>query len=297
MKNLYPDIDKNNNHDNSSNRNSNSVARTIYSNITIANATEIMEQQREKLRSETPRIPRFVEMNSVFEGIENEEHPPPASITDWGPDEPLVVLFSALSSRTRGTDFAKESRRLKDLIQEMGGPARAMFGETIDDSNSNSNSNNDKKKNVRIVIETHRFSDYTLEKQIQMASRTAVFITFCGGGAITASFLPKGAAVQVYYNELGGIENNKDTSLPARLDWDFFNNLAYLHVNWIPSKFSKTRYAAAAAAGNNDNADNGDDYDYDYDYADNKDANADIILKHLRRIYREREKFYERKTN
>lgn len=49
--------------------------------------------------------------------------------------------------------------------------------------------------------------------------------------------------------------------------------------------------AAAAIADNTDTADNGDDC------ADGKDANADVTPRRLRRIYRERETFYERKTN
>jgi hypothetical protein len=32
-------------------------------------------------------------------------------------------------------------------------------------------------------------------------------VTYCGGGAITASFLPRGGSVIIYYKEKGGIES------------------------------------------------------------------------------------------
>eukprot|EP00536_Pseudo-nitzschia_multiseries_P016128 jgi/Psemu1/292380/fgenesh1_pg.1023_\ len=112
---------------------------------------------------------------------------PPSSIHDWAEDEPLVVLFSALSSRTRGSDMVGPANDLRDAIAKRGGPGRAVMGESYDPSN-----NNPADANLRVVVETHRFSDYTLEEQIAMASRTAVYVTYSGGGAVTAAFLPQG---------------------------------------------------------------------------------------------------------
>mmetsp|Transcript_22952 Transcript_22952/g.49994 ORF Transcript_22952/g.49994 Transcript_22952/m.49994 type:complete len:203 (+) Transcript_22952:1267-1875(+) len=61
-----------------------------------------------------------------------------------------------------------------------------------------------------IVVETHEFSDCTLEPRIQMASRTAVFVTICGGGAILSSFLPGGGCRQ------GRTGRSSSTTLPIR---------------------------------------------------------------------------------
>ena len=69
---------------------------------------------------------------------------------------------------------------------------------------------------------------------MEIASQTSIFITGCGGGAVTATFLPKGASVILYYVEDGGVRNNKNTGTPARLDWDLFNNFGYLKVHWLP---------------------------------------------------------------
>jgi len=116
-------------------------------------------------------------------------------------------------------------------------------------------------QNNQIDVQVHKFSDYTLEEQVTMAANAAVYVTSAGGGAITASFLPRGASLHILYNERGGVENNRNTRLPARLDWDFFNNQSYLRVHWIPS-------------GARQKAD--------------KDAAVDLILYEVQRIYQER---------
>lgn len=86
-----------------------------------------------------------------------------------------------------------------------------------------------------VTIESVVFSEVSLEEQLQIASQASILISACGGGAVTSMFLPKGSSVVLYYVEDGGMTNNKRTMLPARLDWDLFNNLAYLKVHWLPS--------------------------------------------------------------
>ncbi|OEU07228.1 hypothetical protein FRACYDRAFT_265018 [Fragilariopsis cylindrus CCMP1102] len=144
----------------------------------------------------------------------------PNKITDLQPNEPLLVIFSAYSSETRGIGFKREAEHLRNTINL--DDTRKFYGLPSEGE-------------MNIVVETHKLSQLSLEEQIILASKTAVFITYCGGGAITASFLPKGSSVIIYYREKGGAESNRHTGLPARLDWDFFNNLGYLHVNWIPA--------------------------------------------------------------
>jgi hypothetical protein len=34
-------------------------------------------------------------------------------------------------------------------------------------------------------------------------------VTVCGGGAVTATFLPLGSSVVLYYVENGGVQNNR----------------------------------------------------------------------------------------
>lgn len=77
--------------------------------------------------------------------------------------------------------------------------------------------------------------DLSLKEQVQLATETSVFISACGGAAVTATFLPKGATAVIFFSETGGQKHNAATGLPARLDWDLFNHLAYLHVHWMPT--------------------------------------------------------------
>ena len=63
----------------------------------------------------------------------------------------------------------------------------------------------------------------TLNDQIELVAGASIFITMCGGGAVTAMFLPKGATLLVYFGSV-----NPYDKIPARLDWDLLNNIGYL---------------------------------------------------------------------
>jgi hypothetical protein len=84
-----------------------------------------------------------------------------------------------------------------------------------------------------VAVESYSFQDLSVREQVEIASRTSVFVTACGGAAVTASFLPAGGAVVLYYSETGGYKNNLNTKLPALLDWDVFNAMSYLRVHWM----------------------------------------------------------------
>jgi hypothetical protein len=88
-------------------------------------------------------------------------------------------------------------------------------------------------------VEAYVFKDLSLQEQMQVAIQSSVFITLCGGGAVTGMFLPRGASVILYYDARGGAENNHLTGLPARLDWDLFNAMTHLRVHWLPKNTAK----------------------------------------------------------
>ena len=75
-----------------------------------------------------------------------------------------------------------------------------------------------------------------VQEQIELASTTQIFVSVCGGGAMTATFLPRGATLILYYDETGGYDFATHAQLgsPAFLDWDLLNNMAYLRVHWLP---------------------------------------------------------------
>ena len=83
------------------------------------------------------------------------------------------------------------------------------------------------KGNVEIIQKT--MSDLSLVQQAELVSSTAIFVTVCGGGAVSATFLPKGASLFVFFHDEEG-KNGR----PVRLDWDYLNHLGYVRTHWIP---------------------------------------------------------------
>ena len=50
----------------------------------------------------------------------------------------------------------------------------------------------------------------------------------CGGGAVSTTFLPKGAALFLFFHD----EEHKRR--PVWLDWNYFDNIGYVRTHWIP---------------------------------------------------------------
>ena len=100
---------------------------------------------------------------------------------------------------------------------------------------------------VSLEVQNVTLKDLSLPEQMRVALESAVFVTVCGGGAVTATFLPPGSTLIVYYPEDGGFDfwnYNYTYNLPqynyqrqpARLDWDLLSNAAHLKVHWLPLK-------------------------------------------------------------
>eukprot|EP00539_Tryblionella_compressa_P017588 CAMPEP_0178850864 /NCGR_PEP_ID=MMETSP0746-20121128/20784_1 /TAXON_ID=913974 /ORGANISM="Nitzschia punctata, Strain CCMP561" /LENGTH=545 /DNA_ID=CAMNT_0020516327 /DNA_START=35 /DNA_END=1673 /DNA_ORIENTATION=+ len=127
--------------------------------------------------------------------------------TEYQQKPPFRIVFSEQSSNIghRNLDFTLQ----KQMIQESFNPSYVM-------------------------VESYVFSRLTLYQQLDIASKTSIFITTCGGGAVTSMFMPRGSSVLMYYLEYGGVVAGRQTGKPARLDWDLFNNMAHLKVHWLP---------------------------------------------------------------
>ena len=95
--------------------------------------------------------------------------------------------------------------------------------------NTNNNNNNDEVLQIRQV----QMHNYSLKEQAHMVQYAAIYVTASGGGAVSATFLPRGSSLILFYSETGGSSNNRPTGTPARLDWDYFNNMAYTRVHWL----------------------------------------------------------------
>jgi len=120
---------------------------------------------------------------------------------------PYKIVFSKFSSKTKG--------RVKG------------FGKQIDILKKNL-------KQEYVQVDSYRMSFFSLREQARYASEAAVFVSCVGGGAVTATFAPRGSSVIMFYESSGGIRNNRDVAEPARLDWDVLNHASHLRVHWLP---------------------------------------------------------------
>ena len=95
---------------------------------------------------------------------------------------------------------------------------------------------------LSVDVETHRLWELSMKQQLQLALTTDIFVTVCGGGSMTATFLPRGASLLVFYNPTGGYDYAQGVRnhQPARLDWDLLNHGAsHLRVHWLPIIFAE----------------------------------------------------------
>ena len=85
-------------------------------------------------------------------------------------------------------------------------------------------------------VENYVFKELSVPDQLNIARQTSIYVTLCGGGAVTAMFLPRGSTVIVYYSEDSGFDTQtgKPTGQPALLDWDLLNSMSHLRVHWLP---------------------------------------------------------------
>ena len=74
----------------------------------------------------------------------------------------------------------------------------------------------------RAIIKRVQLSKLSLTEQVELLSRTAVFISATGGGTVTGTFLPKGASIVLY------------AAKGKPLDWDFWNNYGQVRAHWFP---------------------------------------------------------------
>jgi capsular polysaccharide biosynthesis protein len=144
---------------------------------------------------------------------------------DENDNSPLLVIFSEHSSESRDISMSVQMNSLKKALED-----KTRIGEDMPE----------------IVVEGYQFSKHTIQEQAKLVSNAAVYVTACGGGAATATFLPRGASLLLYYQQGGGFEMNKRTGKPAYLDWDYLNNVGYIRVHWVPDRTREHKVDVAA---------------------------------------------------
>ena len=83
------------------------------------------------------------------------------------------------------------------------------------------------------------------EDQAAVCSRAAVIVSDSGGGAVSAIFLPRGAAVVLLIRTDLDVSTYGKRRKVAPLDWDLWHHLGYVRVRWFdPTGLDKAREAA-----------------------------------------------------
>jgi hypothetical protein len=80
----------------------------------------------------------------------------------------------------------------------------------------------------QIVVESYIMRHLSLQDQLRVASESFFYLSACGGSVMTATFLPRGASLILFF------ANTRFRNLPSLLDYDLLNNLPYIRVHWFP---------------------------------------------------------------
>jgi len=73
----------------------------------------------------------------------------------------------------------------------------------------------------RVEVRSIQLAKLTLAEQVDLISKTAIFISATGGATVTGTFLPKGANVILYQTK------------ERPLDWDWWNNFPQIKAHWF----------------------------------------------------------------
>ena len=88
----------------------------------------------------------------------------------------------------------------------------------------------------QVKIQAVELRSLSLVDQISIILESSVFVSVIGGAASLAMFLRRNTCVILYFNDQDDFVRDMRgvTSMPAMLDWDFWNHASYLRVHWLP---------------------------------------------------------------
>lgn len=135
-------------------------------------------------------------------------------------------------------------RNHQHAIEQPESPTRQPFRITVSTHSSQTPSRNrDFRKQIdqleleippRIaVVQSFVMSELPLNEQIRIATKSSVYISVIGGATVTATFLPNGASLILFVNDIDQFVDDNQEKGPVYMDWDFWNNASYLRVHWM----------------------------------------------------------------
>jgi hypothetical protein len=87
-----------------------------------------------------------------------------------------------------------------------------------------------------LLLKEVSMSQLPLSEQLQLVTETSIFVSVIGGATSTATFLPAGSSIVLFFNDMDDFVDNVKDGRPNMMDWDFWNNASYLRVHWLPIK-------------------------------------------------------------
>jgi len=91
---------------------------------------------------------------------------------------------------------------------------------------------------VRQVV----LSEMSMPDQVRLAAEASVLVTAAGGGASVAHFLPRGASLLLYFVEFPPEKEVDGDYNGWVMDWDTYNNFAYVRSHWLPIRHANATY-------------------------------------------------------
>lgn len=123
------------------------------------------------------------------------------------PGKEIVVLFSSKSSDRIKLDF---SPVVRELERTRGGLDSLLA-----------------RQGYRLVVRHQVMYELSPKQQMELSSRTCVYLTAAGGGAFTAQFLPKGSALLLFQDSAA------EHLHQGNVDWKVFNSASWLRTQFL----------------------------------------------------------------
>ena len=80
------------------------------------------------------------------------------------------------------------------------------------------------------------FARFPLGDQVQAMLQASVLVSTTGGSAAMAMFLPRHSSLILYFSsDESFVGRSRKKDFPTMMDFDFWNNAAYLRVHWLPT--------------------------------------------------------------
>ncbi|KAL7573358.1 hypothetical protein ACA910_011719 [Epithemia clementina (nom. ined.)] len=138
-----------------------------------------------------------------------------------GEDEKPWQILVSQNSSTKQHRSVKLEGLMEYLRRELPSLSSSSSKSDHDDDGDGGDTTTFQTTRRSVELQGVVLANHTVQEQVRWLVQTNVLITAAGGGAALSIFLPPGAHLILLYQ-------------PWMLDWDYWNNMAHIHVHWVP---------------------------------------------------------------